>query len=608
MARQVEDAEAQEVAQPQEHAPPQEDALSERRPWLLLTVPGMVAAAWAYAGTLGYGLLVDARFLISDNHWLRSWSDAAPNLTHDYFWSSSGNTIPYWRPLTKLSWLAEQILGGGEAWPFHAVQVSWWLLAASGAAVLAVELGALPLWAALAGAALALHPAAVEPVSLVMARSDVVAVAGSLWTLAFFARWSRSKQVRWLVACHGALLVALASKEASVALGPLLTLWLWRDLPPQQREKRWWLAVVPAWVLTAGYLAARRSVLGERPGADLGVDGVRIAGALGRYAMGLLPGRLETGVMNLPRELAMAPATWVPALAAAVLCSVWLLRAWRQRQPDWVILLWLAASMAPVLLIQDLNVPGVADKIPLADRWILPAAAALQVLLAVALSRLTSPRVSRAALALTGLWLLARAGLVADDHAAYASESAMLDLEDRQLLDVDPRYRSAEDLCRFATRAMVRAGQQQNSAEVLALSAAMTPECRDQPEPRFNLLAATVALGQMAKAVEVGRGLLVHPPADRRFAGPLRALLGQALVAQGQCQQARPLLLQAWRLGAGDCRVAALLGRCAQEAGEGQAAAQHFEAAAACVDGQPGSPPGLGAQLRAMGRSAAGLR
>lgn len=580
------------------------EKLATQRRWSLVALPGALLALWAYAATLQHGLLVDARFLISENNWLRSWGDALPNLTHDYFWSSSGNSIPYWRPLTKLSWLAEQILGGGQAWVFHAVQIGWWSVAAAGAAVLALELGALPIWAALAGAALALHPAAVEPVSLVMARSDVVAVAGALWTLAFFARWLRDPRRRWLVAAHVALLVALASKEAAVALGPLLTLWAWRHRSPGQGENRRWIPVIPAWVLTLAYLLARRMVLGERPGAGLVLDPVRMIGAVGRYALGLLPGRLETGVINLPRDLATAPSTWMPAVLAMTLFSGWLLWAWRRRAPEWLLLLWLAASLAPVLLVQELNVPGVTQKIAMADRWLLPAAAAVQVLLAVALSRVERLRLSQLALGLTALWLLARVSLVGLDHEAYASEQEMLDLEDRQLLALAAEYRTPEDLCRFATRAMVRAGQRQNPAEVVELAQAMAPACRDQPEPRFNLLAATVALGDYARAVAIGRAVLANPPPDRRFAAPLRAMLGRALVEQGQCAEARPLLVAAQQMGEGDCRVAAMLGRCAQEAKETGAAAQHFDEAAACLERQPGSSRGSAAQLRAMAAAA----
>ncbi len=269
-----------------------------------------------------------------------------------------------------------------------------------------------------------------------------------------------------------------------------------------------------------------------------------------------------------------------------------------------MVLLWLAASLAPVLLVQELNVPGVTLKIPLADRWLLPAAAAVQVLLALTLSRVERPRLAQAALLAAGVWLLARAGLASGDQQAYASELALLDLEDRQLLELSREYRTEEDLCRFATRAMVRAGQRQDPGEVVELANAMAPSCRNQPEPRFNLLAATVALGDFAQAVEVGRAVLAQPPPDRRFAAPLRALLGRALVEQGQCPAAVPLLRQAWRLGTGDCRVAALLGRCAQGAQESQVAAKHFEQAAACLDGQPGAPPGAGAQLRAMAAAA----
>src|SRR4051794_14046647 len=107
----------------------------------------LLVTALAYAGSLGYGFVADARFLIQDNRYLDSWTWLRDTLTHDYFWSSSGATIPYWRPLTKLGWLVEARLWGRSAAAFHAVQVAWLLLAVAGVYALARQLGVGRRWA-----------------------------------------------------------------------------------------------------------------------------------------------------------------------------------------------------------------------------------------------------------------------------------------------------------------------------------------------------------------------------------------------------------------------------------------------------------------------------
>ena len=117
------------------HAPPYHDhatlaavrldAERARRLARRLALPAaVVAVAAAYVDTLRQGFVADARFLLADNRYLDGWSAWRATLTHDYFWSSSGALIPYWRPLTKLSWLVEaQAFGRGSALGFHAVQL-----------------------------------------------------------------------------------------------------------------------------------------------------------------------------------------------------------------------------------------------------------------------------------------------------------------------------------------------------------------------------------------------------------------------------------------------------------------------------------------------------
>ncbi len=138
-----------------------------RRYWWL---PALVVVAVAYRTSPTFGFVGDAGFLIEQNRFLDSLSQLWGNLTHDYFWSSSGNHIPYWRPLTKASWLLEVAAWGRNPAGFHVVQVAWLLVGVAGVQALARALGVSRLWAALAGLMFGLHPVAVEPTCLIMAR------------------------------------------------------------------------------------------------------------------------------------------------------------------------------------------------------------------------------------------------------------------------------------------------------------------------------------------------------------------------------------------------------------------------------------------------------
>lgn len=553
---------------------------------VLLCLPAVLAAWLAYSGTLRYGLLADARFLIADNAWLRHWSDLPGNLVHDYFWSSSGQTIPYWRPLTKASWLLEWLAGGGDAAVFHGVQLLWWSVAASGVVWLALELGASPLWAALSGVAAALHPAAAEPVSLVMARSDVVATAAAVWCLALAVGSLRRGGRTGMAAATLFLTMALASKEAAIGLVAVLVVWQLRSAPAAGwRSLRPLMAPV---LVSAGYLLLRAWVLAGYAQPAVAWAPLRWLAGLGIYAQGLFPGRMETAVANLPEAAAAAPWLLATAVLALLLWLAGMVWAWRHRHGALVPLLWMAVSLAPVLLVSQLHVPNAAGKIPLADRWLLPSAVALQVLFALALSRLRRPWLVRSAAVGVVVWLAARLAAAPDAHASYADEVQLMALEERNFQRLPPHLRSLADRCRSGTRAMVTAGQRGDPAQVIALAAAQPEGCRSDPEQQFNLLAALVATQRHREAVQVGQRLLATQRIEPRLAISLRALLGRAWAAEGNCGEAEPLLADAIRQGSSDCASRVELGRCLQQRGAMPQAATQLEQAAACADRQGG--------------------
>lgn len=557
----------------------------------LYWLPAWLVAIAAYAGTLRYDLVADAHFLIRDNLFLRRWSDLWPNLSHDYFWSSSGNTLPYWRPLTKASWLVEYIAGGGQSWVFHAVQVGWFAALCGGAAVLTRRLGASASWAALAGLAVALHPVAQEPVALVMARSDVVAAAAAVWALALqVGERPMDRGPRWgTLAC---LAVALASKEAGVALLPALAILAWLRAPRPVAWTALGRELAPHTLITAMYLVLRFAVLRPTAPAPLAVDPLRWVAGLGRYAQSALPGLVQSGVTNLPRAYAADWSQWLPGAAAALALAMLLGVGLRRRAP-WTVLPVLAmASLAPVLLVEQLNVPGVAGKIPLADRWLLPAMLATQVGAALAASRWNWPRAQRLTMLVAAAWLVVRAGLAVAEPAWYRNEVTLLDLEDRNEALIPQEFWTSEDVCRHHMREVVRAGQTGHPERVEPAVTAMPGQCRNHPETQFNLLAAQVAMGRFAAAAETGQALLVHPPTDRRYAGPLRALYGRALVELGRGPQAIGLLQEAIAKGAGGCDVSMALGRAQIDAGQFQAGGDRLAEAARCLEqrGQPAVP------------------
>jgi hypothetical protein len=540
-----------------------------------LALPLAVAAvAVAYAGTLRQGFVADARFLLADNRYLDSWSYFGATLRHDYFWSSSGASIPYWRPLTKLLWLVEaRLFGRGSALPFHAVQLAWLLGAAAGVGLLARRLGAPATWAALAVLLFGLHPALVEAGCLLMARSDVAVVACTLWALIAWLKWrdgSRAWAIVHVVALGGALL----SKEAAVVLPAVLTVWALASSP------RRLATVAPAWLLAIAYLVARRIALGAVPSASF--DPLRIFVGVGVYGWGLLPLRVATGVRNLsfaearaPATLAMAAAVWLGVVAGALV-------AWWRRSATALGLVALGlASLLPVLMGPTPSVPGIAGKYAFADRWLVTAAAAASVGLVLAALRLPL-RGRRLVAGVLAVWCVAALIIAGAAHAYYASDTTLLDREDDDYQETPERFRTVEDRCRFRERQLVRASVRGDADEAMRLLGETPAECPADAMMRFNVASVLAQRGRFAEARPLADELLAHFAMPARYHAPLLYLAGVSALRTGDPARAEHLLTGALQEGLGSCATFARLAEATGAQGRADEAARWKQRLDAC--------------------------
>ena len=550
-------------------------------------LPPIVLVALAYLDTLDFGLVGDARFLVAENAYLDGWRHLLGNLTHDYFWSSSGNSIPYWRPFTKASWLVEaQLLGRGAA-GFHLAQLAWHLVGVGGVMALARRLGASATWAALAGLLYGLHPALVEPVSLVMARSDVVSAAAVVWSLAAWHAWALAGddgRRRWAALHVVALVVALGSKESAVIVAPLVTLWalLAGHGRPGQRHRL--SRVAPAWGLAAVYLLARQAALAGYAAPALVLDPARVFVGAGVYLRGALPLQITSPVHNTSFAEAAAWSTLAAAGAAWALALVATAAAWRLRRLEVVVLLaWVAASLAPVLLVEQMNVPGVAEKIPLADRWMAQAVAATAVLVTLLASSLRRAALAWAARLTVLAWAVVMLVVAASAHAPYASEDALLGLEDARYEATPVEWRTGEDDCRALDRAAVRLLAAGDDQRALTATDAVTARCGVTNDRLFNRLGALAGLERWPEARAVARSLLDRPRADTRFVPPAELYLGMALARTGDPRAAREALTRAEALGLPDCRLHLELAHVAELLQQPAEEASRLERAHACL-------------------------
>jgi tetratricopeptide (TPR) repeat protein len=539
----------------------------------------LVVTAFAFRQVVGHGLVQDADFLIVQNHLLDGLGQLWPNVTHDYFWSSSGNRIPYWRPAVKASWVVEVALFGRRAPGFHLVQLGWHLLATGGVMALGRALGAGRAAALAAGLLFGLHPAAIEPVCLVMARSDVMSAAAGVWSLWAWQRW-RTLAARGQSlpsdSIHGlldswswlhvlALTVALGSKEVAVVLAPVVTVWALL-----RREPR---AALPAWGLTAVYLVARALVLRDIAAVHGQLTLARLAVAGGSYLGGLIPFRLTTGVRNIGHAELSDARLWLAALVAwLALLALTAVLARGRRWREVGLVGWLVAMLAPVLLVAAIPVPGIEDKFALADRWLYPSVAAASLLVAFLAGRGLLPA--------TAVWAALMLVRSAPDRAAYASEDSLQAAAEAQYQATPPGRRTAEDRCLHDERLATAALDRGDPAGALAVLT-----CRDRPAAGLLELEALVSARRFPEALPRARALLARKDVEARYAAQVHLLVGQTFLETGDRARAEDYLRRAAALGSASCNLPALQGKAAALSGRLAEAATDYERAAACSGG-----------------------
>lgn len=559
--------------------------------WLL----PVVAVALAYRQVPWFKFISDDMFLIPMNAFLRGPGALWQNLTHDYFWSSSGNSVPYWRPVTKGSWVLEYMLWGNWAGGFHLDQVLLLLLSTLGVVYLVRSSGGGRASAVVAGLLFGLNPNLVESTCSVMARSDVAMTAGSIWAIASWLAWNRTGRVRWLFVHVGCLLFAFGSKETAVTLLAVFALWTGLEVretlaagaADRRRTLMRGLArVAPILLVAAGYFLARRWVLGGRQSIPLTFDPLRLFLMGGQSLFSILPFQPFAQAHPLPRSIALAPVYAVTATLgwlALIGTAVAVLRARHRLAAGFVA--WAIAALSPVLLVTDLNVPVAPGFIALAGRWVAPSTAAVAVLVGLVIDRVPWSRLRLAILGVTAVWgafMLARSG----DTAFYRDQQSIMRLQDQVYLATPVAQRTRVDACDYLERSILR------SIEGGKPGAALTEVDRAQGCPdagRFDLLRARalVDLARFSEAFPLAQALIVTGRMERRYHGEAYYLAGVAAEATGHLDLAEAWLRSARAIGNPACNLAVTLGRLLAKTGRVQEGALEYEAAASCVGSDP---------------------
>jgi hypothetical protein len=590
----------------------------------------ILAVLIAYRESPWFAFIGDDMFLIPSNPFLRGPGALWRNLTHDYFWSASGNSIPYWRPVTKGSWVLEFALWHGWSGGFHIDQVAIHLLGVLGVVYFVRRLGGSHVGACVAGMLFGLSPDLIEPTCSVMARSDVAVTAASIWTVVTWLRWVQTGRPFWAVAHGLCLMLALGSKETAVVLPAVLALWAIMGVEPADlgaaqepspavsAARRFLILVrrlrhlVLAVLITTAYLVGRRSVLGSNHGVPLVFDPARIALVGGQAFYSVLPFHLDGTACSVPKapwqtptflvSVAIGWVAFIAALAVAV---------YRRRPRTPVLLAWALASLAPIVLVSKLNVPVAPNLFPLAGRWLAPAVAVAAILTGLLHSWLPRPWLRTALVVLTVSWALVELAHSGESHGVFRDTLSLVRRQDAEFLAMPETRRTLMDKCDFAERQILRAIKGEHPQMAIEQLDALNKDCLIG-NGRFRLLRlrALVDLSRFDEAFTVAESLFHEDVMEMRYHAEAYYLAGVAASATRRWKAAEAWLRTSSNMGYQSCNLGVTLGLVLAQTGRLAEAAGAYEGAGRCApdDARPWLAAAmLWAQARQPGQAAVDL-
>lgn len=202
-----------------------------------------------YLPALRHDFVVDDRYLVTENPYIKSWRYLPQMLSQDAgnIWAVT-NYWSYWRPVFSISLALDYSLWGLNPFGFHLTNILLHVINTVLLYLLGKKLQNSTSAGLFASLLFALHPIQAHAVNVVATRGDLLAALFSLISLhAFFSK----RTIPFAIA----LMLALLSKETSIVF-PLAALFAWIIIPTDRQDLR----LILAFVILGLYLVARLSL------------------------------------------------------------------------------------------------------------------------------------------------------------------------------------------------------------------------------------------------------------------------------------------------------------------------------------------------------------
>lgn len=322
----------------------------------------ILLASLPYLNALANTFVYDDRPQILENPYVHSFRYLS-RIFGSTVWTFEGaqGVTNYYRPLMTFAYLLDYKIFGPLPFGFHLTNLVLHIAVVLLLFVITERLFRNGLLSFIAAGLFALHPIHTESVSWIAGITDLELSLFFLLTFLLYLRIGESQAENTRRLSYVRMLVsytlALLSKEQALVLPALAIVYehFYRPDRAQSQFREKWRRYLPLCIVAASYLAFRRFVLGGfapavwRP--NLRLNGVLLSAIAltGSYLAKLIwPVHLiafyvfhESRSLRDPRVLA--------GIAGLILCAALFVWLWRNAQPLSFALLWMGATLAPVL-------------------------------------------------------------------------------------------------------------------------------------------------------------------------------------------------------------------------------------------------------------------
>lgn len=216
-----------------------------------------------FSPTVFHDFVFDDDMEIVKNQHIRSLSNLGLIFT-SAGWVGAGAPLPWYRPLTTLSYALNFSLSRLNPWSYHLANILLHGVVSALVFLLGQSLGLHRISCLLGAVVFAVHPIHVEVVANVAGRKDLLCALFMLLSVLSHAKSCRAANSRWLMWTPGFLaLLAMLSKETGVVTIGIIFLWDWctgvlKAWKPRQLLARY----LPHIAAIGAYALLRTSVVG----------------------------------------------------------------------------------------------------------------------------------------------------------------------------------------------------------------------------------------------------------------------------------------------------------------------------------------------------------